>query len=69
MKYLIILEPTDTGFSAYSPDIDGCIAAGDDREETLALMQEALAFHLEGLAREGESIPVPRSEAALLEVA
>ena len=52
MKYLIILEPSSTGFSAYSPDLDGCVAAGDDQEETIALMQEAIAFHLGG-ARHG----------------
>ena len=38
MKYLIILEPTTTGFSAYSPDLDGCVAIGGDRDETIALM-------------------------------
>ena len=69
MKYLIILEPTATGFSAYSPDLDGCVAAGDDREETIALMQEAIAFHLEGMAEAGEAIPAPSSEPAFVEVA
>ena len=68
MKYLIILEPTDTGFSAYSPDLDGCVAAGDDRDETIALMREAIAFHLEGLAAEGLPAPAPQSEAAVVEV-
>ncbi len=69
MKYLIILEPTETGYSAYSPDLDGCVAAGDDREETIALMREAIAFHLEGLTAAGEPIPAPHSEAAYVEVA
>jgi predicted RNase H-like HicB family nuclease len=68
MKYLIILEPTATGYSAYSPDLDGCVAAGDDRDETIVLMQEAIAFHLEGLAAEGLPTPVPHSEAAVVEV-
>lgn len=68
MKYLIILEPTDNGFSAYSPDLDGCVAAGDDREETITLMREAIEFHLEGLAAEGLPIPSPRSEAEIVEV-
>jgi predicted RNase H-like HicB family nuclease len=68
MKYLIILEPTETGFSAYSPDLDGCVAAGDDRDETIALMKEAIAFHLEGLAEAGEPIPQPSSESAYIEV-
>jgi predicted RNase H-like HicB family nuclease len=68
MKYLIILEPTPTGYSAYSPDLEGCVAAGDDREETIALMREAIEFHLEGLQEEGLPIPKPASEAAVVEV-
>jgi predicted RNase H-like HicB family nuclease len=68
MKYVIILEPTDTGFSAYSPDLDGCVAAGGNRDETIALMREAIAFHLEGLAAEGMPIPTPHSESAVVEV-
>jgi predicted RNase H-like HicB family nuclease len=68
MKYLVILEPTDTGYSAYSPDLDGCVAAGDDRDETIALMREAIEFHLDGLAAEGLPIPAPQSEAAVVEV-
>ena len=68
MKYLIILEPPETGYSAYSPDFDGCVAAGDDREETITLMQEAIAYHLEGLAAEGYPIPISHSEAAVVEV-
>ncbi len=69
MKYLIILEPTSTGYSAYSPDLDGCVAAGDDRDETIALMQEAIAFHLEGMALEGYPAPSPQSESTYVEVA
>jgi predicted RNase H-like HicB family nuclease len=68
MKYLIILEPNLNGYSAYSPDLEGCVAAGDDREETIALMKEAIAFHLEGLAIAGEPIPTPASESAYVEV-
>jgi predicted RNase H-like HicB family nuclease len=68
MKYLIILEPTATGYSAYSPDLDGCVAAADDRDETIALMQGAITFHLEGLAAEGLPIPAAQCEAAVVEV-
>ncbi len=68
MRYLIILEPTSTGYSAYSPDLDGCAAAGADREETIALMGEAIAFHLEGLSASGETAPAPTSEPAYVEV-
>ncbi len=69
MKYLIILEPTSTGFSAYSPDLDGCVAVGADRDETIALMGEAIAFHLEGLSAVGEPVPPPSSEPAYVDVA
>ena len=68
MNYLIILEPTSTGFSAYSPDLDGCVAAGDDREDTITLMREAIEFHLEGLVEAGVAIPSPSSEPAFVEV-
>lgn len=67
-KYLIILEPTTTGFSAYSPDLDGCVAVGDDRDETISLMQEAIAFHLEGLVEDGCPVPVPQCESVYVEV-
>jgi predicted RNase H-like HicB family nuclease len=68
MKYLIVLEPTESGYSAYSPDLDGCIAAGETREETVSLMQEAIEFHLEGLAEEGLVVPPARSESAYVDV-
>lgn len=68
MKYLIILEPTSTGYSAYSPDLDGCVAAGSNRSETITLMQAAITYHLESLAAEGVVPPAPSSEAELVEV-
>jgi predicted RNase H-like HicB family nuclease len=64
MTHLVILEPTSTGFSAYSPDLDGCVAAGENRDETIALMREAIAFHLESLSLAGEVIPAPSCESA-----
>ncbi len=68
MKYLIVLEPTATGFSAYSPDLDGCVAAAEGREETIELMREAIAFHIEVLAEAGEPVPVASSESAYVEI-
>lgn len=68
MKYLIILEPTPTEYSAYFPDLDGCVAAGDDRDETVAHMKEAIEFHLEGLAAQGVLVPVPQSGSTYVEV-
>ena len=50
-KYLIVIEETSTGYSAYSPDLDGCVSTGRTREEVEKNMQEAIAFHLDGLPR------------------
>ena len=69
MKYLIIIEPTQTGFSAYSPDLPGCVSTGATREEVERNMQEAIAFHLEGMRLEGMSIPAPSSESTYVEIA
>lgn len=69
MKYLIIIEPTETGFSAYSPDIPGCVSTGATRAEVEQNMQEAIAFHLEGLQLEGLPIPQPSSDSTFIEVA
>jgi len=67
-KYLIVVEKTGTGYSAYSPDLDGCVATGKTREEVESQMQEAIAFHLDGMARSGEPIPDPRSYSTYVEV-
>lgn len=69
MRYLIIIEPTDTGFSAYSPDVPGCIPTGATRDEVERNMQEAVAFHLGGLRIEGLPIPQPSSEPSFVEIA
>jgi predicted RNase H-like HicB family nuclease len=67
-RYLIIVEPTHTGYSAYSPDLPGCVSTGKTREEIARNMKEAVEFHLEGLREEGYAIPPPRSEPAYCEV-
>ena len=69
MRYTIILEKTDTGYSAYAPDLPGCIAAGDSYDETVQLMREAIEFHLEGMRLNGEAVPDPASVAETVEVA
>ena len=68
MKYLIVIEKTKTGYSAYSPDMDGCVAAGKTRVQAERLMHEAMEFHLEGLREDGERIPHPHSYPAFVEV-
>ena len=65
-KYLIIIEPTSTGFSAYVPDLPGCIATGNTKPEVEQNIFEAVQFHLEGLQEEGLPIPESHSEAQTL---
>ena len=67
-KFLIVIEETGTGYSAYSPDLDGCVATGRTREEVEREMQEAIAFHLEGIFRSGAPIPEPHTYSAYVEV-
>jgi predicted RNase H-like HicB family nuclease len=61
MRYAVLFEKTDTGYSAYVPDLPGCIAAGDTLEETAQLMREAIGFHLDGMREDGDPIPEPRT--------
>ena len=68
-RYLIIIENTGTGFSAYSPDLPGCVATGRTRAEVEEEMHDAIEFHIEGLRLAGEPVPAPRSDAAYCEVA
>ena len=66
-KYLIVIEPTQTGFSAYSPDLPGCVSTGRTREEVEQNMREAIAFHLDGLREEGQTVPEPQTYSAYIE--
>lgn len=68
-RYLIIIEATSTGFSAYSPDLPGCVVTGQTRDEIEHEMQEAIEFHLEGLRLAGEPVPAPSTQASYCEVA
>ena len=68
-KYLIVVEETNTGYSSYSPDLDGCVATGRTEEEVKRNMREAIEFHLKGLRLEKYRIPEPRSFSAYVEVA
>jgi predicted RNase H-like HicB family nuclease len=67
-KYLIVIEPTKTGFSAYSPDLPGCASTGRTREEVEQNMREAIAFHLDGLRKEGQAVPEPQTYSAYVEL-
>lgn len=68
MKYAIVVEKGDTSYGAYVPDLPGCVAAAETREEVLKLIKEAIEFHLEGMRAEGEPIPEPHSQMEYVEV-
>jgi predicted RNase H-like HicB family nuclease len=68
MRYLVVVEEGQNSFGAYVPDLPGCVAAGDTREEALALIREAIEFHIEGLKEAGQSIPRPSSTAEVVDV-
>ena len=68
MQYLVVIEQGDTGFGAYVPDLPGCIAAGETRDEVLELIQEAIDFHIEGLREQGAPIPAPASSGQIVQV-
>jgi predicted RNase H-like HicB family nuclease len=63
-QYLIVIEPTETGFSAYAPDLPGCVSTGRTPREVEDNMTEAISFHIDGLREEGLPIPQPRSQAS-----
>ena len=68
-RYSVVIEPTGTGYSAYSPDVSGCAAAGDTEEETRRNFQDALAVHFEAMREIGAAIPEPHSTVDYVEVA
>ena len=68
MRYLVVVEKGPKSFGAYVPDLPGCIAAGESREEVLTLIREAIEFHLEGLKEDGQAIPSPSSSSEVVEV-
>jgi predicted RNase H-like HicB family nuclease len=68
MKYAVIVEQGKTSFGAHVPDLPGCVAVADTKEEVLELIQEAIEFHIEGLRQDGQVIPEPASSIEYVEV-
>jgi predicted RNase H-like HicB family nuclease len=68
VKYVYIIEKGESSFGAYVPDLPGCVAVGETREEAKRLIQEAIEFHIEGLTADGSPIPAPNSEAEYIDV-
>lgn len=69
MRYAIVIENAGGNFSAYVPDLPGCIATGDTPAATEQAIREAIEFHLEGLREDGTPIPPPSSRVEYVEVA
>ena len=68
--YLVVIEGDgSTNYSAYCPDLPGVVATGDTVEECAAEMADAIAFHIEGMRADGESVPAPTSRGVTVEVA
>ncbi len=69
MRYAIVIERARHNFSAYVPDLPGCVATGATLEETEKAIREAVEFHIEGLREDGTPIPPPTSRVDYIEVA
>jgi predicted RNase H-like HicB family nuclease len=67
-RYLVIVEKTETGYSAFSPDLPGSVATGKNQNEVEKAMRDAIQFHLDGMREDGETIPLPHSYSTYCEV-
>ncbi|MGH8576625.1 MAG: type II toxin-antitoxin system HicB family antitoxin [Gammaproteobacteria bacterium] len=68
MRYLVVVEEGPTSFGAYVPDLPGCVAVGETRDEALALIKEAIDIHIERLRDEGIAIPDPHASSEFVDV-
>jgi len=68
MRFMVVVERGERSWGAHVPDLPGCIAVGETREEALRLIREAVHFHIEGLKRDGLPVPAPSSEGEFVEV-
>ena len=69
MKLVVLIEKTSTGYSAYLPDMDGCVAAAKTVDATERLIREAITLHIESMREDGIAIPQPTTFATIVEVA
>jgi predicted RNA binding protein YcfA (HicA-like mRNA interferase family)/predicted RNase H-like HicB family nuclease len=68
MRYMVVVERGETSWGAHVPDLPGCVAVGETREEVLQLIREAIEFHIDGLKEDGLPVPTPSSEGEFVEV-
>ena len=69
MRYAIVIEKVGSNYSAYVPDLPGCVATGATIEEVEAQIREAISFHLEGLREDGLPVPAPASRVEYVDIA
>ena len=69
MRYAIVVEKAQNNYSAYVPDLPGCVATGNSIEETEHEIREAIEFHIEGLIEDGLPVPEPASIVQYIEIA
>lgn len=68
MRYLVVVEQGPKSFGAYVPDLPGCVAVGKTRKEVLALIRDAIEFHIEGLKQDGHPVPAPSSTSEVIDI-
>ena len=69
MRYAIVIERGPTSYGVYVPDLPGCVAAAETREEALRLIREAIEFHIQEMQADGLAVPEPSSSAEYVEIA
>jgi len=68
IRYMVVIERGETSWGAHVPDLPGCVAVGETREEVLQLIREAIELHIDGLKEDGLPVPTPSSEGEFIEV-
>ena len=68
LTYKVVMEKTNTGYSAYVPDLPGCVASADTRGEVSGLIREAVLLHMDSLRQHGDPIPEPRASVTTVQV-
>ena len=68
MRYMVVVERGENSWGVHVPDLPGCVAVGETREEALQLVREAIELHIDGLKQDGFPVPTPSSEGVFVEV-
>jgi predicted RNase H-like HicB family nuclease len=69
MRYAVVIEKAEGNYSAYVPDLPGCVATGATVQEVEAEIREAIAFHIEGMREDGQAVPEPTSKVEYIDLA